>query len=406
MPKITNPLTNTEVKNAKPKEKMYNLFDGHGLQLRVLPTSTKSWILAYKHPVTLKRLSLTLGKYPEISLADARELARSANSLIAKGIDPKEHKEQALIDKQEEASNSFEAVAQKWLKVKKSKVSLSHAEKEYRRLEVHVFPSLGKLPISSLKAPLVIESLSYLEASKILETLRRVVRIINEVMYFAVNIGVIEANPLAKIYEAFEAPTKQHFPTIKPDQLSEFLTKLSNASIELTTRCLIEWQLLTLVRPAEAATVEWTDLDFKKNVWLIPEHKMKGKYDHSVPLTGKMLRLLDFMRPISGNRRYVFPSTRTPTKHANAGTANTAIKRMGYGGTLVAHGLRALASTALNEQEFNADVIEKCLAHVEQNDVRKAYNKAEYMKQKREVLEWWSDFVEKAAQGEAPFQDQ
>ena len=188
-------------------------------------------------------------------------------------------------------------------------------------------------------------------------------------------------------------------PTLKPDQLPALMTILNRASIKLTTRCLIEWQLHTMTRPSEAAGTRWEEINLKKKLWTIPAARMKKAKPHSVPLTPQALALLDIMKPISGKRDFVFPADRNPRNSIHLQTANMALKRMGYGGLLVAHGLRALASTTLNEEGFDPDVIEAALAHVDNNDVRRAYNRAECLERRRVMMCWWSGHIEAAATG-------
>ncbi|MCU7859491.1 MAG: tyrosine-type recombinase/integrase, partial [Candidatus Thiodiazotropha sp. (ex Lucinoma kastoroae)] len=174
---------------------------------------------------------------------------------------------------------------------------------------------------------------------------------------------------------------------------------LSTASIKYTTRCLIEWQLHTMVRPSEAAGTRWDKIDLEAAIWTIPAERMKRKKEHIVPLSGQCLTLLVLMQPISGRSAYVFPSDRDPRKHANPATANMALKRMGFDKKLVAHGMRSLASTVLNEEGFDADVIEAALAHIGNNEVRNAYNRADYLEHRKPVMEWWSKHIEAAAVG-------
>lgn len=218
-------------------------------------------------------------------------------------------------------------------------------------------------------------------------------------MTYAVNTGQLDANPLTGIHKAFESPKKAHMPTITPEQLPKLLQDLNTASIKLVTRCLLEWQLHTMVRPSEAAGAQWDEIDWEKKLWNIPAERMKKKRPHSVPLTEQAMNLLETVKPISGDLVYIFPADRDRKKHTYPQTVNMALKRMGYGGTLVSHGLRALASTTLNEQEFSADIIEAALAHIDSNEVRAAYNRADYLKQRRVMMEWWSDHIELAGSG-------
>jgi integrase len=218
-------------------------------------------------------------------------------------------------------------------------------------------------------------------------------------MVYAVNTGLIENNPLAGIGKAFQTPVKQHLPTLKPEELPTLIKALSFASIKTTTRCVIEWQLHTMVRPSEAAGMCWDEIDFDNSLWNIPAERMKSKKDHTVPLSAQALDLLEIMKPISQRSKYVFPSDRSLKKHTNSSTANMALKRMGFDNQLVAHGLRSIASTTLNEEGFDPDIIEAALAHIGKNEVRNAYNRAMYLKRRKPMMQWWSDHIEKAATG-------
>lgn len=392
----TKPLTNTEVSHAKPKDKVYKLSDGKGLQLRVRPNGNKSWLLDYIKPYTKKRTSIGLGAYPEVSLADARKLRDKAREQLAKDIDPKEHKDNHKRQMQEQYASTFKHVALSWFELKKAEVKPDTAKDLLRSLELHIFPSLGSYPISKVTAPIAIDILKPIAAKGTLETVKRLIQRLNEVMTFAVNTGLIHANPLSGIKAAFQRPVKQNMPTLRPEELPQFLEALQYASIKLVTRCLIEWQLHTMVRPSEAAGARWSEIDTKNNFWVIPAERMKKEREHVVPLTNEAIAILNRVYPISGHREFIFPADRDPQKHANEQTANAAIKRMGYKGKLVAHGLRALASTTLNNHGFDPDVIESALAHVDKNEVRRAYNRADYLERRRELMCWWSEHIKKS----------
>ena len=390
----TRPLTNTEVKQAKPKEKIYKLGDGDGLQLRVKPSGSKTWLFDYVKPQSKKRSSIGLGSYPAISLADARKRRDSAREMVAKGIDPKEHKEQVQRRERDLSENTFEKVTSDWFNVKKHEVTPDYAEDIWRSLELHIMPRLGKQPISKINAPETIETLKPVAAKGNLETVRRVCQRLNEVMNFAVNTGLAQANPLYGIKSAFSKPKKDLMPSIQPEELPELMEALNYASIKLVTRCLIEWQLHTMVRPSEAVGARWSEIDFDELIWHIPAERMKKDREHHVPLTPQTIKILNRLKPISGNREFIFPADRNPKVHMNAQTANAALKRMGFQKRLVAHGMRALASTTLNEKGFDPDVIEAALAHVDKNQVRRAYNRADYLERRREMMEWWSFHIE------------
>jgi integrase len=399
MARTTKPLTNTEVKQAKPKEKVYTLSDGGGLQLRVKPNGSKLWLFDYFKPYTKKRTSLSFGPYPALSIADARNKREDARALLAKDIDPKDHRDETNRLIEEAHNNTLEHIAAQWLEVKKSKVSANHALDTWRSLEGHIFPNLGKVPIHKITAVKAIDTIKPIAAKGHLETVKRLCQRLNEIMVYAANTGLITANPLSGIGKAFQTPVKQHLPTLKPEQLPTLMTALSMASIKITTRCLIEWQLHTMVRPSEAAGTRWDEIDFENAFWNIPAERMKKKKPHIVPLSSQSLELLNLMKPISSRSDYVFPSDRNLRTHTNAQTTNMALKRMGFEKQLVAHGLRALASTTLNEQGFDGDIIESALAHIGDNEVRNAYNRSEYIKRRIPMMNWWSEHIEKAANG-------
>lgn len=398
MPRKAAPLTDTQVKLAKPRQNEYELSDGGGLILRIRPTGTKAWLFKYQKPHTKSRTNFSLGTYPDVSLADARRERTNAKELLTQKIDPKEHKDTQDRKSQKENSNTFKRVALLHHDIKKTTISADHATDIWRSFEIHLLPKIGNVPVHKLDAPKVIETLKPV-AAKSPETVKRLCQRINEVMIYATNTGLIHHNPLAGIKSAFKTPAKKNMPTIAPDQLPDFMKTLTTASIKLTTRCLIEWQLHTMVRPSEAAGTRWDEIDTKAALWRIPAERMKKKKAHTVPLSTQALALLEVIRPLSGSREHVFPGDRNHHKPSHSSTANMAIKRMGYHGELVAHGLRSLASTTLNEQGFDSDVIEACLAHVDKNEVRAAYNRAEYIERRKKVMSWWSKHIEKASTG-------
>ena len=257
MARVTKPLTNTEVKQAKPKDKEFNLVDGDGLALRVKPNGSKLWVFIYARPYTKKRTSLSFGSYPTISIAEARSKRNAARELLAKEIDPKEHRDETSRLNDIAHNNTLEYIAEKWLEVKKSTVSENHAIDTSRSLELHIFPHLGKVPIHKITAIKTIETIEPIAAKGSLETVKRLCQRLNEIMIYAVNAGIVENNPLSGISKAFQLPTKQHLPTLKPEELPLLMTALSQASIKLTTRCLIEWQLHTMVRQVKRC--DWHD---------------------------------------------------------------------------------------------------------------------------------------------------
>ncbi|MGL5304962.1 MAG: integrase domain-containing protein [Aeromonas veronii] len=401
-------LKDSAIKAAKPKDKEFNLSDGDGLYLRVKPNGSKLWLLNYTRPSDSKRSNLGLGSYPDVSLSAARERRREYRALLAQGVDPKAHREQQAAQakaEQERSSYTFQRMAEQWLDLKRHEVKSETASDSWRSLELYVLPFIGSTPIDQIRAPMVIELLRGLEAAGKLETLRRLCRRINEILSYCVNHGLLDANPCTDIRKVFRTPTKTHMPTLKPDELPYLMADIANGRIDYTTRAQIEWSLHTLVRPSESAGTRWDEIDLEAKCWQIPADRMKMNRPHRVPLTPQMIALLERMRPISGNRPFVFPGYRNPLDHINEQSANAALRRLGYGGRLVAHGLRSLGSTTLNEatingrRMFDPDVIEAALAHSDSNEIRAAYNRTDYYEQRVIMMGWWSNHIDNAAKG-------
>ena len=399
MARSAKQLTDTALKKAKTEDKDLILSDGKGLQVKVRKSGSKLWNFNYYHPITKKRINMGLGKYPDISIVNARKLAQEARELVALGTDPKEHRDETLAFKRAQEELTLNKIALEWFEVKKQSLTKDYGEDIWRSLNKHILSVIGKYPIGKINAPQVIKILKPIEAKGTLETVKRLCLHLRKIMIHAVNSGYINANPLAGISEVFKKPQKQNMPSLKPEELPELMQTLAIASIKRVTRFLIEWQLHTLTRPGEAAGTRWDEIDFGNKLWTIPPERMKKRREHVIPLSKQALELLEAIKPISGHREFVFPSDRNPRNHINNATANMALKRMGFEGRLVSHGLRSLGSTTLNEHEFNPDVIEAALAHVDKNQVRSAYNRAEYIEKRRELMNWWSDHIDQASQG-------
>ncbi len=399
MAKIAKKLTDTEIKSTKPAEKEVNLFDGDGLLLRIAPLAKggkKNWYFRYAVPVTKKRTKVSLGTYPHLTLAKARALRDEYLSLLTNGIDPQVHNNQKANALKDATEHTFQAVAKKWLdeKVKTSGISQDHANDIWRSLERNIFSTLGDTPIKEIRPKMLKQHLEPIEKRGVLETLRRIISRLNEIFRYAATEELIEFNPADNLAQRFSKPKKQNMPALPPTELPRFLTVLNNASVRMETRLLIEWQLLTWVRPGEAVRTRWSDIDIETGMWNIPAEFMKMKKPHKVPLSKEALRVLDLMKAISGHREWVFPSIKAPLNHMHEQTANAAIIRMGFGGELVAHGMRSIARTAAEESgKFRTDVLEAALAHSKKDEIIAAYNRAEYLTERVILMQWWSDFV-------------
>jgi len=400
MAKIAKKLTDTEIKSTKPADKEINLFDGDGLILRISPLSKggkKNWYFRYAVPVSKKRTKMSLGTYPHLTLARARALRDEYLSLLANGIDPQVHNNDKANALKNATEHTLQAVASKWLneKVKTSGISQDHAEDIWRSLERNIFPTLGDTPIKEIRPKMLKQHLDPIEKRGVLETLRRIISRLNEIFRYAATEELIEFNPADNLAQRFSKPKKQNMPALPPNELPRFLMVLNNASVRMETRLLIEWQLLTWVRSGEAVRARWTDIDIETGMWNIPTEFMKMKKPHKVPLSKEALGVLGSMKAISGHREWVFPSIKAPLNHMHEQTANAAIIRMGFGGELVAHGMRSIARTAAEESgKFRTDVLEAALVHSKKDEIIAAYNREEYLTERVVLMQWWSDYVQ------------
>jgi len=383
------------VLRSKATDKDITLHDGDGLFMVVKTTDKKLWRFRYQRPATKQRTMIGLGSFPALSLGDARRLRTDYLSLLANGIDPQTQAEQATEQQQIALDSIFSTVAANWFALKQASVTPDYAKDIWRSLEKDVFPAIGEIPVQEIKARKLVEALEPIKARGALETVRRLVQRINEIMIYAVNTGLIDANPASGIGMAFEKPKKQNMLTLRPEELPNLMRSLAMSNLTVPTRCLLEWQLLTLVRPSEASGARWIEIDINSRLWTIPAERMKAKREHIVPLSPQALDILDIMKPISMHREYIFPGRNDPRQPMNSQTANAALKRLGYEGKLVAHGLRSIASTALNENGFNPDAIEAALAHSDRNEVRRAYNRSSYLKERIQLMNWWAEEVYK-----------
>lgn len=410
MARTITPLNNTKIDKAKPQQKEFTLSDGKGLYLLIKPNGAKLWRFNYYKPFTQpkKRALIGVGKYPDISLQQARAIREEYLSLLAQNIDPATYRRQQEQTKKDELSNTYESVAWAWFEYRKTKKNFSaDYQKDVESLiRRNLLPHFGHLPISQITAPLALKAFKQYQDEGKLEKLKRSIQKHNEIMTYALHREIIQSNPTANISKEFDSPTVEHFKTIKPEDLSEFIYTLNHAQIQLQTRYLILWQLLTMTRPNEAATARYEDIDEKAKIWTIYIQKGikeddKGRV-HKITLSRQALALLREIKKLSGGKTYLFPSMKNPQSHVNTQTANSAIKRMGYKGKLVAHGLRAIASTYLNEKGYDSELIEVALSHMKSDRIKAAYDRGERLEQRFKLLQVWGDFIEECSQGAIP----
>lgn len=394
-------LTKTKIDSLKPDFKPYQISDSNtGLLLKIYPSGVKSWLFSYTHPITGKRIpKKTIGKYPFISLAEAREIRDRFKTLLAKGLDPFEEQERAKAEEYAK-SVTVREMGYKWLDA--YSVIREHKpetrQKILRRLENHLFPIFGDCEISKIKASDVIEKFKPLQDDGLIETLRRTLKHFIQIMAFASNRDLINHNPIADVLDEFKKNSKVHHPTITPVELPEFLRDLEKSNTKYQTKLLVKFQLYSALRCKEACRLEWSEINWQENVITIPAHKMKGgKYSHVIPMSTQISAILEEMKAFNGHRQYVFASPVNKKGHLSKETVNKTIQRLAnekYKGRLVAHGFRSIMSTYLHDRfttEYHA--VEACLSHKDKNSVAGAYNRGDYLTRRRELMQVWGDFI-------------
>jgi integrase len=387
-------LTATAIRNAKPGDKTLRLFDGRGLYLEVAPNGRRYWRLKYRHAGKEKRLAL--GVYPEITLADARTLRDEARAVIRTGRDPSADRRADRREAKLSADNTFEGVAREWLASQKRKLTPATYDKAVRTLEANVFPWLGLRPIAEIDAPEVLAVLKRIEARGAHETAHRVKARMGQVFRYAIAHGNATRDPSADLRGAL-APvvSRSHAAVTDPAQVGDLLRALDAYAGQFATRCALRLAPLLFARPGELRHAEWSEFDLDAAEWRIPAHKMKMREAHVVPLSSQAVAILRELEPLTGRGRYLFPGIRTATEPMSENTVNAALRRMGFDkDTMTGHGFRAMASTRLNELGWAPDVIERQLAHAERNKVRAAYNRAQYMAERRKMMQAWADYLD------------
>ncbi len=382
-------LTATKVKNAKPKDRDFKLFDGLGLYLLVRSNGAKYWRLKYR--IAGKEKLLALGVYPEVSLADARSATSQYRTAVRSGVDPSHERKIDKVRSQINSRNSFQKVAEDWLDVQATNWSPIHLKKVRRSLEVDVYPFIGREPISEISTPLILDVIRKIEARDALDTSSRIFQRINSVFRFAVQTARCKSNPATELQGALRSRKVRHRRGLPLKELQTLRLKLEKYEGQPTTVFALKLLLLTFARPSEVREARWDEFDLEKHIWRIPAARMKMREEHIVPLSTQAVSLLESLRSLTGNHELLFPSAKDPNAPISDNSLIYALHRLGYKDRISPHGFRASASTFLNESGYPPDVIERQLAHRERNKVRAAYNHAEYMEQRTEMMQFWSD---------------
>jgi len=392
-------LTDTRIKTAKSQEKLYKLTDERGLHLSVYPNGSKLWQMRYR--IEGKERTASLGKYPEISLAEAREKRDQMRKLIANDIDPVQSQKAAKEAKKLSQAHSFEAVARTWFEGWKAARSPRHAEYVIRRLEADVFPIIGSRPVSEIQAPELVKMMKAIQRRGALDIAKRCYQMTGQVFRYAIAHGIAERNPAGDIKPSDILPSrrKTNYARVDAKELPSLLRAIEAYQGTPVTRLAMKLMTLTFIRTKELIGARWEEFDLQAGQWRIPAERMKMRTEHIVPLSLQAIQILQILHSITGKSELLFPGERNHGKPMSNNTILKALERMGYKGRMTGHGFRGVASTILHEQGFDPTHIDLQLAHQERNAVSAAYNHATYLKQRAKMMQWWGNYLDQQQAG-------
>lgn len=394
-------LNDVACRQAKPGEKARKLSDERGLYLLIQPTGGKLWRFDYRYEG--KRKTLSIGAYPDVSLAAARMARDQAREQIAAGLDPMTQRKQARIERAEAAANSFELIAREWHKQKRLSWTESTRVRALAMLENDLFPWLGDRPIAEILAPELLATLRRIEARGAIESAHRAKGLAGQVFLYAIATGRAERNPAADLRGALSPSVIKHFPAItEVAKVGPLLRALEIYKGSHVVRCALRLAPLLFVRPGELRQAEWSEIDLDSAEWRIPAAKMKKRRDHIVPLPVQAVAILNDLRPLTGHGRYVFQGVRDHSRPMSEATVNAALRRLGYNTQkeITGHGFRAMARTILHEVlDVEAAVIEHQLAHSVPDVLGEAYNRTKFLPQRRQMMQRWADWLDQVRDG-------
>lgn len=382
------PLTETAIRNAKPRARAYKMADGEGLTLLVKPTGSKLWRFRYRYAGIEK--SLSFGRYPDVGLKRAREKRSEARKLLDQGIDPSRKRQNEKADR----GNTFETIAREWLN-QQTRLSEDTLDLARRRLERWAFPHIGSTPIDSLEPPQVLRLLRRVEAAGKHETAHRVRQRIGQICRYAVATGRATRDPTGDLKGALSpVPTQHRAAVTDPAGAGALLRAIDDYDGQPATRAGLQLLALTFVRPGELRRAEWPEFDLQAGMWRIPAERMKMKREHLVPLSRQAVAILKNLETITGHLPFAFAALR-PNRPLSENTLNLGLRTLGYTGEqMTAHGFRALASTLLHELGWPPEVIELQLAHAQRNQVAAAYNRSARLAERKEMMQAWADYLD------------
>ncbi|MCX7167763.1 MAG: tyrosine-type recombinase/integrase [Rhodocyclales bacterium] len=390
-------LTSTEVAKAKKDAKAYKLADGGGLYLEVTPSGGKHW--RYRFRLNGKETIFTLDEYPALSLAEARERHRAARKLVKAGINPTQQRKAEYATKRYEAANTFALVAQEWYAAKSGSWSSGYAAHVKVILDKDINPYIGSLPIKNIKTPTVYDVVRRIEKRQAPTRAILARQIIGSVFKLAILTHRAEFNVADPIKGEIARRVVEHRKHLDHEALPDFLRKLEDYTGHRTTAIALKLLLLTAVRPGELCGAAWSEFNLERAEWQIPGARMKMRKVHLVPLSSQAIALLGELKELTGSGKHLFPAQGTKSQTMPVATLRNAIVKLGYGDKFSPHGARGTFSTMCNEMGFRPDVIESQLAHAEKNAVRAAYNQAQYMPERLQMIQQWADTIDALREG-------
>jgi len=391
-------LSDATIKHAEVKAKPYKISDGKGLFVLVHPNGSKYWRFRYRFAG--KQKLLAIGVYPDTSLAEARDKLDEARAKLRKSVDPSAAKKAEKREARLSAANSFEVLAREFIKKKKASWSEHYAADMLHRLEANIFPDLGKRPIAEIEPPEILDCLRKIESRGAKDMAGRMRQICGQVFKYGVANGACKRDVCADLSIAMESHKKRNMAAVKLKELPELLHKIDGYQGELQTRFGLQLLALTFVRTAELIGATWDEFDPKEPMWVIGAERMKMDREHVVPLAPQAVAIIEKLRALNGDGRYVLTGV-NPAKHMSNNTLLYALYRLGYHSRMTGHGFRSLASTILNESaHFSSDAIERQLAHCERNKIRGAYNRAERLPERRRMVNWYASYLDELRTGE------
>jgi len=387
------PLTDLKIRQAKATDKVLKLTDGNGLYLEVKPNGSKLW--RYRYKIAGKENLFAVGEYPALTLKDARKAREDARELVKQGIHPSHARQSTLSGQLEKNANTFESVAREWLARKVGSWSPYSIKQATNCIEQNAFPKIGRLPIRNVTAAHLLEILQAMEKRGAETYALQLRQWCSAIFRHAVVTLRADADPAAALKGAIHRPRINHSKPMSAEQIGDFRAKLTSYGGNRTTVIAMRLMLYTFVRTTELRKAMWTEFDIDASEWKIPPERMKMKRVHVVPLPHQALALLKELRTITGAGKWLFPNFRRPDDVMSATTINRALEHMGYAsGLWTGHDFRATASTRLHEMGFHSEWIERQLAHVEENKTKAAYNHAEYLPERRKMMQDWADWID------------